>query len=278
MERNIDPASPNLKTVTDFLSTLFDRGLGYSTINTAKSAISNIANIEGKPIGEHRTIKRYMKGIFNLKPALPKNNVTWDPQILLSHIKTLSPVATLNLKNLSMKFATLLWLLSGQRGQSILLISLKNLTLTNNHIKIRFGDILKTTRPGFQQREVTIKAYAPDRRLCIVTTAKEYLERTRTIREEQEQLFIGLQKPHKAVSRETISRWVSSTMSEAGLDMSIFSPHSLRAASTSKAQKAKVPINTILETAGWTNENTFSKYYNKPVAECGEFGDAVLKD
>ena len=162
MERDLDPTSPNLKAVTDFLSRLFDKGLSYSTINTAKSAISNVAMIDNMPIGEHRTVRRYMKGIFNLKPSLPKNNVTWDPQILLNHIKKFSPVNTLSLKDLTFKFVALLWLLSGQRGQSILLISLKNITVTDSYIKIRFGDILKTTRPGFHQKEITIKAYAPN--------------------------------------------------------------------------------------------------------------------
>ncbi len=251
MERGIDPTAPNLKTVTDFLSDMFDRGTGYSAINTAKSAISNFAMIDNKPIGEHRLVKRYMKGIFNLKPSLPKNNVTWDPQILLNHIKTFSPTESLKLKELTLKFVALLWLLSGQRGQAILLISIKNITVKDSYIKIRFGDILKTTRPGFHQKEVMIKAYEPDRSLCIVTVAKCYLEKTKVIRGKEMQLFISYQQPHKAVSRETVSRWVSLVMSQAGLDMSIFSPYSLRAASSSRAMRAKVPINTILETAGW---------------------------
>ena len=278
MERAINPTSPNVKTVTDFLSSLFDKGLGYSAINTAKSAISNIAVIDNQPIGENRIIKRYMKGVFNMKPSLPKNNVTWDPQLLLNHVKTFSPVATLSLKHLTFKFLALLWLLSGQRGQSILLISLKNFTVGKDHIKIRFGDILKTTRPGFHQKEITIKAYTADRSLCIVTVAKAYLEKTELIRGKEKQLFISYQKPHKAVSRDTLSRWISCVMSNAGLDMNIFSPHSLRAASTSKARQAKVPISTILQTAGWSRESTFRAFYNKPIHEKGEFGLSLLKD
>ena len=278
VERDIDPTSPTLKAVTDFLSSLFDRGLSYSAINTARSAISNIAMIDLKPVGEHRIVKRFMKGIFNLRPSLQKNSVTWDPQLLLNHIKTLSPVTFLSLKDLTFKFVALLWLLSGQRGQSILLISLKNLTVDDRHIKIRFGDILKTTRPGFHQKEITIKAFEPDRRLCIVTVAKAYLEETKRIRGTEMQLFISFQKPHKAVSRETISRWIPSVMLDAGLDVNIFSPHSLRAASSSKVRKAKVPINTILETAGWTRESTFRQFYDKPIKEQGQFGVALLEN
>ena len=47
------------------------------------------------------------------------------------------------------------------------LIDIRNVDITKNGVKIRYGDILKMTRPGFQQKEINIKAYAPDRRLCV---------------------------------------------------------------------------------------------------------------
>ena len=59
MERGIDPTAPNLKSVKDFLTDMFDRGTGHSAIKTAKSAISNFALIDNKPIGEQRLVKRY---------------------------------------------------------------------------------------------------------------------------------------------------------------------------------------------------------------------------
>ena len=55
-------------------------------------------------------------------------------------------------------------------------------------------------------------------------------------------------------------------MKQAGLDTSMFTPHSLRSASTSAALKRKMPIHTILETEGRSKDNTFRKYYNKEVA------------
>ena len=67
-------------------------------------------------------------------------------------------------------------------------------------------------------------------------------------------------------------------MIDAGLDIDILSPHSLQAASCSKAMKACVPISTILETAGWTRESTLHEYDNKPTEEEGRFGIAELED
>lgn len=250
--------------VLNFLTSLFEQGLSYSAINTARSALSSLLVIEGKAVGTHPLVIRLLKGIFNKRPSLPKNKVSWDPELMLGYLKTLSPVANLSLLKLSWKTVALLLLLTGQRGQSIHLLDIRNLTVSKNSIKIRFGDSLKSTRPGFHQHELYLKGYAPDRRLCIVTVLQEYLERTAPLRNSNE-LFITTQKPHSAVSRDTISRWFRNVMEKSGVDTKIFTPHSVRSASTSAASKAKIPLSTILSTAGWTKDTTFQTYYKKPI-------------
>ena len=64
----------------------------------------------------------------------------------------------------------------------------------------------------------------------------------------------------------------------AGLDIEIFKPHRVRAASTSKAKKSGATIQTILRAAGWTNKNTFAKFYDKPVTASEMFANIVLKE
>ena len=219
---------------------------------------------------------RLLKGVFNKRPSLPRTNVTWDPEILLKFLKTLSPVKSISLLKLSCKLVALLWILSGQRSQGLHLIDRRNMTITNHVVKIRFGDLMKQTRPGYQQKEIVIKAFAPDRRLDIVLVIKEYLRRTTKLRGKVNQLLISSQKPHQAVSKDTISRWIRNVMIKAGLDVSIFTPHSVRAASTAAALRAKVPLETILATAGWSKDNTFRKYYNKPVSD-NVYSENILK-
>ena len=51
----------------------------------------------------------------------------------------------------------------------------------------------------------------------------------------------------------------------AGIDTTRFKPHSIRSSSTSAAAIAKVPVDTILRTAGWSGHCTFAKYYKKPI-------------
>ena len=49
----------------EFLTSLFRQGLGYSAINTARSALSAIITLgEKTTFGEHPLVTRFMKGIF----------------------------------------------------------------------------------------------------------------------------------------------------------------------------------------------------------------------
>ena len=261
-----NPIEPYLANVLDFLTELYKKGLSYSAINTARSRLSSIIEIEGKPVGEHPHIVRFVKGVFNLRPSLPKTRSIWDPEVVLNVLRDLSPLESLTMKQLTLKCLTLLWLLSAQRGQSMQLIDVRNISITDDEVKITFGDLLKTSRPGFHQQDICLKSYKPDKRLCIVTTISEYITRRKSICPKNcNQLFISYQKPHHPVTASTIARWVKEIMQMSGLNTNIFTPHSLRAASTSAAMRASIPIDCILATAGWKKDSTFRKYYNKPL-------------
>ena len=91
------------------------------------------------------------------------------------------------------------------------------------------------------------------------------------------QLFISYVKSHRGVTKDTIVRWIRTVMLEAGLDVETFRPHSTRSAATSKAKQACVPIQDILKHAGWSNERTFDRFYNKPVVtQDNKFAESVL--
>lgn len=74
-------------------------------------------------------------------------------------------------------------------------------------------------------------------------------------------LFISYVKPHKAVTRDTISRWIKMVMLKSGIDVNKFASHSVRSASVSRAEKNSIPICNILNVAGWSNAETFAKFY-----------------
>ena len=261
--------------MVNFLTELFEQGLGYSAIATARSALSTFITLDQVPLGQHPIVSRLIKGIFTSRPALPKTNVTWDPDIVLSYLKRLSPCKKLNLPVLTWKLATLTALLTGQRVQSLYLLDIRNITINKSKIKIRYGDLLKQTRPGFQLAELTIKAYAPDKRLCLVWLMTEYMNRVKPLRDNSNRLFLTTQPPYREASKQTIARWIKQVLVKAGLDLDIFSPHSTRSAATNKAKSGNIPLATILKTAGWSNHSTFAKYYEKPIVSEGVFADAV---
>ena len=48
-------------------------------------------------------------------------------------------------------------------------------------------------------------------------------------------------------------------MKAAGIDTTVFKPHSTRGAATSAAKAANVPLREIMNTAGWPSDSTFAK-------------------
>ena len=57
-------------------------------------------------------------------------------------------------------------------------------------------------------------------------------------------------------------------LSSAGIDLSLFSPHSTRSATSSGVEK-RFLVNTILKKASWLKMCTFRKFYNKPALDTG---------
>ena len=278
-ERQISSFCPSINDFLLFLLGLFQgtagHGLGFSALNTARSAVSTVASINNIPVGQHPLTKRFMKAAFNVKPVLPKTIITWDVDKVLLYLRSLSPVRSLSLYNLSRKLVTLLLLLSGQRGQTMTVLDIRNISISKSKVSLRIGELLKTSRPNFHQQELSFVGYAPDRRLCIIKVLNEYIDRTEPLRGSVTRLFITTRPPYVAVSRDTIARWTKQTLSDAGVDMTIFTPHSTRSASTSKAA-SNIPLDTIMKTAGWTQESTFSKYYKKDTKSSHSFDIAVL--
>ena len=98
-----------------------------------------------------------------------------------------------------------------------------------------------------------------NRRLRIVTHFWQYSKVIQDLRKGK-QLFISFVKPHKEVSRDTISRWIKTVLSLAGVAVSLFSAYSARATSMSAASSRNVPTDCPMKTAGWSRQSPFSKF------------------
>lgn len=245
-----------------YLNQLFERGLQYRSINVARSGLSTFlkicSNIE---INTHEEVTRFMKGVFQSRPALPRYSKTWDVKIVLNYLEALQNTS---LFQISCKIAMLFLLLSAQRCQTLHLIEMGDVEIEENQLRIFPNHLLKQSKPG-KHLDVMVFKSIKNEKLCIVKTMLEYLERTEHLRNGTK-LFISTIKPHNSVSKDTIARWIKYVMEKAGIGKG-FKPHSTRAASTSKAKQSGVTIQTIIKTAGWANAKVFTKHYNMPIVQ-----------
>lgn len=258
----------SLRTVTHisllkYLTHLFETGVGYSCINTAKSAISTMNSIlTGQQIGNHPLVSRFMKGVFNEKPSLPKYQILWDPDYILQKLDTDS--AKLSLLDLSKKLAFLVTLLSGQRVATIHNIRLTDIHFSSTSLLINISSVVKQSRPGSHQEPLKFSQFVDKPNLCVLKQLKLYLDRTELLRNDNcDKLFITTTQPFRNVTKNTLSNWIKFVLQKNGL--SEFTSHSLRGTATSAAYKLNTPIDAIFKSAGWSKESTFTRFYNRPV-------------
>lgn len=278
--RNYNPVETSVAIILNYLHDLYTQGLGYSTLNTARSTLSAFVMLKNSDasIGSHPLVTRYLKGVFNLNPPVPRYKQIWDTRAVFNVLRTWGPSRDLDLKKLTLRLCILLALLGATRTQFLKALRVDKIEMSKDRIVLRVDELMKTDGPGKVGHELKLSAYPVDRRLCVVRTLKQYLVLTQPFRGEHKQLFLSLKMPHGPVSKDTIARWIRDTLVLAGIDVNIFKAHSVRTASVSAASASFVPVNDIMQRAGWTQEKTFRKFYKKPILPTAQntFERAIL--
>ena len=178
-----------------------------------------------------------------------------------------------------MYLTMLIALTNAARSQSIHLMNLNNVHRCKGEYVFVIKALVKQSRPGYREPTVNIKAYPPDRRICVYTVYKEYISRTKLYRGNNGNLLIAYIKPHTPVTRDTVSRWIKTVMTRSKIDTTIFKAHSVRSASVSRAKENSVPTSRILQKAGWSSAKTFATFYHRKVEEEGNsYSFKVLKE
>lgn len=152
-----------------------------------------------------------------LKPPRPRYDYVWDPAPVLAKISTFYLHDSLPLSVLSKKLVLLLALATGHRVQTLASFRLSQISI-NGQLIIRVPDRLKTSAPGRPQPFFRFSPFVDNEALCIYSLVKTYLGVTNNLRLPScDQLFISWSKPHKAVTTQTISRWIRSSLEECGV-------------------------------------------------------------
>lgn len=262
--------------VLKFLSCEFQKNKSYSAINSYRSTLSTtIPPIDGFPVEKHPTVIQFMKGVYNLKPTVPKYSCVWDVSVVLKFLNSLQCNDNLSLKDLTYKLAILIALVSADRGQSIAFLDLNILKILPSKAVFVINKLTKTSRPGKPAKRVVLPTYTKCKKLCVTSTLQCYIERTKDLRSSSI-LFISIFKPHKQVTSSTIARWIKSMLIRSGT--SGYGAHSTRSASTSAALEVGLSVKDIINVADWSNASTFNKFYKKiTVSSDVSFGKAILK-
>lgn len=263
----------NISHYLIFLSKLYYDGLSYFVLNSTRSALSSVfGKIDNCAIGEHKLIVDFMKGVSRLRPPRPRYDFTWNPDLVLKFLKGWTEFS---LKIVTLKSIALLALCTGQRVQTLCSIKLNDIVWEET-IQIRLSSILKTTIVNRSNPVLFVPPYH-DKSLCPVTILKMYRDMTKSLRGNELQLFISFCKPHKAVTSQSVSRWLCEVLEKSGINVHTFHAHSFRHASVSKAAAKGVSVDTIFKRVGWTdNSKSFALYYNRPFEDPSEFGKIVM--
>ena len=281
----IDPYTASFEQGAEFLGKLFHTSqANYGTVATARSMLSAILPERGGiTFGKDQMISRLLKGIFRKRPSLPKHTVVYDTNIVLHYIESLPVNEQLLLEPLTLKLCTLLCILSGQRAQTMASLHLGYMHSEEDSIIFYIPTLLKTTTPKFHQKPIEFLAFPHSERMCVVKCLKEYIKRTELIRENidvqgkihNEMLVLSHTYPHKPVNSATLARYVKLFLGEAGVDLKVFTAHSTRSASTSKANNMGHRLKDISNAAGWKGSSTFQKFYKFPIRK--NFGLEIMK-
>ena len=100
---------------------------------------------------------------------------------------------------------------------------------------------------------------------CPVTTLEAYLLASDTLRANSgpEFLFLGLPSRHRSIGASFVSRWLKLILEKAGIDTKVYTAHSTRGASASRAADAGMSVESILKAGNWSSESTFTRFYRR---------------
>lgn len=123
----MDPVDAPVIEVANYLADLFKSGLSYRTVNYYRSAISaGHSLINDFSIGTDPLIHREMKGIRLKRPPKPKYDSLWNMNLIFELFSSWPDNSSLTRKQLSIKLATLLCLISFRQVSVVKALEISN--------------------------------------------------------------------------------------------------------------------------------------------------------
>ncbi len=287
-----DPRRCPIRVVLSFLQQGLERRLSPSTLKVYVAAIAaNHDPVEGKSVGKHDWVVRFLRGARRLNPPRPPSIPSWDLSLVLRALQQgpFEPLQTVEPKFLSMKTLLLLALASIKRVGDLHAFSVDDSCLqfgpadSQIILRPRPGYVPKVPTTPFRDQVVSLQALPPEEAdpalalLCPVRALRHYVDRTQSFRT-SDQLFVchGGRQKGKAVSKQRMAHWIVDAITLAYQAQGVPCPfrlraHSTRSVASSWALARGASLTDIYRAAGWATPNTFARFYSlrvEPVSSC----------
>ena len=131
-----------------------------------------------------------------------------------------------------------------------------------------FGKLIKSWRKRRTALSVKFSADSEIPKLCVVQVINSYLQLSQMWRDKniKKQLLLSRTESHQEIQKSSVAGWINTILGLAGLDTSLFTTHSTRSASTSKAKIKGLPTEDILKRGNWSKRSTWQEHYHQFVS------------
>ncbi len=251
LTRAIDPVNCAVGPVLEFLQERLTAGVAATTFRVYVAAIAAWRELDENPLGRHRMVSAFMRGVRRLRPVRPTAVPSWDLSVVLEGLVTapFEPLESVSERILTLKVALLLALTSLKRVGDFQAFSVGETCmdfapgLVKVTLRPRPGYIPKVLSTSFRSQVVTLHSFHPPpfasgedeklHMLCPVRALKLYVDLSKVWRKSSQLLVcFGAGRRGLATSKQRISHWVRDAISLAYEARKLPSPLSLRAHST----------------------------------------------
>ena len=165
--------------VVNFVSSLHERSLEYSTINSYRSGLSAFhPEIGGTKVGQQSLVVKLLKGNFNDRPPKPRYTETWDVKLVLELLITLGDNDMMDICKLSHKTAMLMAITSAARGSKLRMIDPTCMSDNDDSVEFHIRGLTKGKRQSKPMFSLSFYKFVENARLDVVDAIHVYLKRT----------------------------------------------------------------------------------------------------
>ena len=276
LEADTDFPNVSSATIGDFLCVIADGSTRpKSILNSTLAAISSLFQALGKRNPVTEDLNKLVCGLIKGKTTAPMVRSKVLPvQSFTDLFMKWDSNWSLPLEKLRLKCITLLSLAIMLRPSDIAPHaktingdgSYAHIQLTTNQVSFKENGSCVIVLHGIKNDyhrdgfDVTVQP-AKHAKVDPVRCLKCYIERTRNYRPRSNALFLGLRKPHEAISAKTVTRILEQAIILAGIKEEGYSAKSFRPTGATVAVEAGIDPDVVRRTGRWKSRETFKTHY-----------------